>query len=227
MSNSIITVKGCTYHVSVGYENIPILKNISFDIKKNVITLVNGRSGSGKTTLIHCLAGLILPQKGLIKIDNQEINKLSKNNRAKFRLKNIGLVYQSFNFLPSLSIEENIILPALLANQKKSDYLKKCEELTNQLGIQSIKKKMPYSVSGGELQRASLVRALINSPKIILADEPTGNLDTLNRDLIFDTFENIKKYRETNIIFTSHDPKAQKIADQIININDGLISSNQ
>ncbi len=227
MSNQIISIKNCSYHISVEDQIVQILTNISFNITKSSITLITGRSGSGKTTLIHCLAGLIVPQKGSINFESQNLCSMSHNRRAKYRLENTGVVYQSFNFLPSLTIEENIILPAIMTKQSRSQYIKNCYRLCAELGITDQQDLLPQSVSGGELQRAALARALINQPKIIFADEPTGNLDTLNRDIILDTFKKIKNEKKLSIVFTSHDPIAREIADQVVELGDGLLLSSK
>ena len=225
MLSQIISIQNCSYHINLEGKVTQILKNISLDIPPKSITLITGRSGSGKTTLIHCLAGLIVPQKGVINFESQNLCTMSHNRRAKYRLENTGVVYQSFNFLPSLTIEENIILPAIMTKQSRSQYIKNYNHLCTELGITNQQKLLPQSVSGGELQRAALVRALINQPKVILADEPTGNLDTSNRDIIFDTFKRIKNEKKISIVFTSHDPIAQEIADQVVELGDGMLLS--
>tara|TARA_B100001989_G_scaffold60059_1_gene40080 strand:+ start:151 stop:831 length:681 start_codon:yes stop_codon:yes gene_type:complete len=220
--NTLFNLHQCNYHVEVTPNLINILNNISLTIPKNKITLIKGRSGSGKTTLLHCLAGLIQPQSGKIMFNDTNICQLSANDRANYRLNNTGIIYQAFNFLPSLTIYENIILPAIMANQDSSIYEHRCQELTTLLGINQQLQKLPQAISGGELQRAALVRALINQPQVIFADEPTGNLDTSHRDIIFDTFKQLNSQQDLSLIFTSHDPKAATIADHIIEITDGF-----
>ena len=225
MKNQIVSIQNCSYHISLEGKLIQILKDISFDIFENSITLITGRSGSGKTTLIHCIAGLIVPQKGSINFESSDLCQMNHNKRAKYRLENTGIVYQSFNFLPSLTIEENIVLPAIMAKQPRDQYIKNCNQLCQELGIENQQNLLPQSVSGGELQRAALVRALINQPKIIFADEPTGNLDTSNRDIILNTFKKIKNEKELSIVFTSHDPIAYEIADRVVELGDGKLLS--
>ncbi len=219
----MIKINDCSYSIQIENKIQHILQNISFEIHPSSITLINGRSGSGKTTLIHCLAGLIVPQSGCIFFNSSNICEYSDDERAKYRLEQTGVVYQSFNFLPSLSIRENIHLPAILTGQTRKIYDNFCNELSEELGIINTLDQAPNSVSGGELQRAALVRALMNRPKIIFADEPSGNLDTANRDILFKMFIKIKEMRKTSIVFTSHDPEAKDIADQIIELDDGRL----
>ena len=223
MKKPILNIENCLYYIKIKNEKFTILKNISLQIPYESITLITGRSGSGKTTLIHCLAGLITPQSGNIFFNSTNLCSLSSNKRANYRLTNTGIVYQSFNFLPSLTLQENITLPAIMANQTKNQYINHCNELCLDLNIQNLQHSLPQTVSGGELQRAALVRALINHPKLILADEPTGNLDTKNRDIIFNTFSKIKQEKKISIVFTSHDPKAKEIADYVIELDDGHV----
>ncbi|RAP29538.1 ATP-binding protein [Candidatus Marinamargulisbacteria bacterium SCGC AG-343-D04] len=227
MSQELLTINNCSYDISTEGVSSSILSNITFTIKKNSIVLISGRSGSGKTTLLHCLSGLISPQTGSIRFNSVDLCSISANERAKYRLANTGIVYQSFNFLPSLSIKENIILPAIMTNQPKTDYLNHCVQLCRELDIESTLHQLPQSVSGGELQRAALARALINNPKIIFADEPTGNLDTNNRNIIFNTFKKIRMEKNISIVFTSHDPAASTIADHTVFLDDGKISTSR
>ena len=165
-----------------------------------------------------------MPQSGDIHYGETCFSALSSNDRALFRLDHMGVVYQSFNFLPSLSLKENIILPAVMAKRPHDDYLKDCHDLCEELGIADKQDAMPQMVSGGELQRATLVRALINQPDFIFADEPTGNLDTSHRDIIFDCFKRIVREKNVRVIFTSHDPKAKDIADTFIELHDGRMT---
>ena len=221
--HNVFTLKNCSYSVLMDANPLTILSDISMEIKSSTVALISGRSGSGKTTLLHCLAGLIVPQSGSLCFESMDISKLSSNQRAAYRLKNAGVVYQSFNFLPSLSVEENILLPSIMAGYSQHVARKRCYDLCVELGIDHQRLSYPQTVSGGELQRAALVRALINEPRVILADEPTGNLDTHNRDIIFSTFKKIKQEKSVSIMFTSHDPYAKSIADQIIELDDGKI----
>ena len=143
MPNQIVSIQNCSYHISLEGQLIQILKDISFDIFENSITLITGRSGSGKTTLIHCIAGLIVPQKGSINFESSDLCQMNHNKRAKYRLENTGIVYQSFNFLPSLTIEENIVLPAIMAKQPRDQYIKNCNQLCQELGIENQQNLLP------------------------------------------------------------------------------------
>ena len=220
-NKSIIDVKQCCFSVLEHDKDLSILKNLSCSIQNKSITLVKGRSGSGKTTFLNCLSGLLVPQKGSITIKGVDLCCLSVNQRANFRLNYMGIVFQSFNFLASLSLKENIILPALLAKKQAKDYIEILIEYSEKFKLNKLLDSMPSQVSGGELQRAAFLRGLINKPDIIFADEPSGNLDSANRDIIFDVMKDIANTTQTSIVFTSHDSAAATIADTILTLEDG------
>ena len=200
-----------------------VLSNISFDETLGRIVLINGRSGSGKTTLLNVISGLGELTSGSICIDQVELQSLTQDERSQFRLTNMGIVYQSFNFLPGLSIYENCIIPALMLGLPNDEYDSRYHELAKSFQLDEIQSHMPTQVSGGELQRAAIVRALMNRPKLILADEPSGNLDTQNRDIIFQTFRDIVKSENVTVIMTSHDPVAKDIVDVTYSLDDGRL----
>ncbi|MGH7885802.1 MAG: ABC transporter ATP-binding protein [Thermodesulfobacteriota bacterium] len=201
-----------------------IIKNISFSLDTGKLAVISGRSGAGKTTLLHLIAGLDVPTDGECWIDEICISKLDSEKRARFRLENIGFVFQSFNFLPSLTIAENISVPAYLNNGiKNSDIERKVKSITKILGINSLFDRYPDEVSGGEIQRASIARALINSPKIILADEPTGNLDTENREIVLQSFKKIIDEFGVTVLMATHDKELERSADTIFHLNDGAL----
>ena len=197
------------------------LNNISFKVKKGEFIAIVGKSGSGKSTLLHLLGGLDKPDRGNVIINNQNIYKLSDKELTVFRRKYIGFVYQFYNLIPALTVKENILLPALFDGRKISD--KKLEELVKKLGLINKMDAYPNDLSGGQQQRVAIGRALINHPKIILADEPTGNLDTRSTKHIVKLLEYYnKKYRQT-IIMVTHDLSLAKRASRIITMRDGKI----
>ena len=208
-------------NVNKSFSERIVLKNICAEINSGEVILINGRSGSGKTTLLNLLAGLGNVDSGNILFNNKDITTLTMNQRCTLRLSSFGIVYQSFNFLPSLTLKENILVPALMLGTPKKTYTERLDYLANLFSISHCLNQFLTTVSGGELQRAAIIRALINSPKVILADEPSGNLDTHQRDIIFATFNKIASLENVTIIMTSHDPHAKKNVNRILELNDG------
>ncbi len=208
-------------NVNKSFSERIVLKDICAEINPGEVILINGRSGSGKTTLLNLLAGLGNVDSGNILFNNKDITTLTMNERCKLRLSSFGIVYQSFNFLPSLTLKENILVPALMLGTPQKTYTERLDYLANLFSISHCLNQFLTTVSGGELQRAAIIRALINSPKVILADEPSGNLDTHQRDIIFATFNKIASLENVTIIMTSHDPHAKKNVNRILELNDG------
>ncbi|GAA0115196.1 ABC transporter ATP-binding protein [Clostridium senegalense] len=212
---------------SYGFKETEVkaLKPTDLSINEGEFTAIIGPSGSGKSTLLHLLAGLDKPSSGKVYINGKEIYSMSEKELSKFRRTNIGFIFQFFNLIPILSIEENIKLPILMDGRKvDEDYFK---EIIETLGLTDRKRHLPGEVSGGQQQRASIARALITKPSIIFADEPTGNLDSKNSEEVMDLLTmSIKKYNQTLVMIT-HDPKIAERADRIITISDGEISGDR
>lgn len=197
------------------------LNNVSFSIKKGEFVSIIGASGSGKSTLLHILGGIDKASSGNVIVDNKNINKLSDTELAVYRRKVASLIFQFYNLIPILNVKENISLPLLLDNQK-IDYFK-LEEMINILGLKEKEEKLPNQLSGGEQQRVSIGRALMSESKILLADEPTGNLDSKNSQEIIKLLKDYnKKYNQT-IILVTHNIEIAKQTDRIITIQDGKI----
>lgn len=197
------------------------LDNVNIEVNKGEFVAVIGASGSGKSTLLHQLGGVDKPSSGRVLIDNEDIYKLNETKLAIFRRRKIGFVFQSFNLIPVLTVEENIKMPALLDHQEiDKEYY---NDLIKTLGLEKKVNSLPSELSGGQQQRVAIARALINKPSIILADEPTGNLDSENSKEIMEMLKySIRKYNQTAIIIT-HDLKIAEEADRIINIKDGKV----
>ena len=215
---NIIEIKNLTKK----YDNAFALKNVSLKIKKGEFIMIVGKSGSGKSTLLHILSGIDEPTKGSALINGTNIFELNNKDLAFFRRENIGLVFQSYNLLPALTVKENILLPTYITG-RNSDKLK---DIVNILSLEDKLDSMPNELSGGGKQRVAIARALINDPKIILADEPTGNLDSKSSIEIMEYLKKCNKQGKT-IIMVTHDNELLKYATRIIRIVDGKIVGNK
>ncbi|MCB2355904.1 ABC transporter ATP-binding protein [Clostridium estertheticum] len=221
----ILKVKNLNKTYGAGENKVEALKNINLIINKGEFVAIVGASGSGKSTLLHLLGGLDRPTTGNVVIDGESIYDYKEEKLAVFRRRKIGFVFQFYNLLPILDVEENIALPALLDNDKVDKvYL---EELIKVLGLSERKNHLPSELSGGQQQRISIGRAVFNKPSIILADEPTGNLDTKNSKDVMELLKfTTKKYNQTLILIT-HDVNIAAMADRVITIYDGEITSDK
>lgn len=221
----ILEVKNLVKTYGKGNTLVHALNDVSFTIDKGEFVAIIGASGSGKSTLLHILGGVDRPTSGKVMVGNKDVYKLNENDLAIFRRRQVGLIYQFYNLIPILNVTENITLPILLDSKKvEEEYL---NELVNTLGLANRINHLPNELSGGEQQRVSIGRALMNRPDLLLADEPTGNLDTKNSKEIIELLKlSNKKYNQT-IIMITHDPSLAKEADRIITIQDGKIISDE
>lgn len=199
------------------------LDNVSFSVKKGEFVAIVGASGSGKSTLLHLIGGVDRPTKGKVYIDGKDIFALDDDKLAIFRRRQIGLIYQFYNLIPILNVEENITLPLALDNRKVSD--EELENMLSHLGLEKRRYHLPNELSGGQQQRTSIGRALITRPTIVLADEPTGNLDSKSSDEIVALLKKSNKELKQTIIMITHNLEIAKMADRIIKIEDGKIVS--
>ncbi len=206
-----------------GKENSKVvaLDNISFSVEKGEFVAIVGASGSGKSTLLHLMGGVDTPTSGKVFIDGKDIYKLSSDNLAIFRRREVGLIYQFYNLIPILTVEENITLPLLLDNRKVDKF--ELDEMIKLLGLERRKKHLPNELSGGQQQRTSIGRALITKPAIVLADEPTGNLDSKSSDEVVNLLKKLNKEYKQTIIMITHNLDIAAVADRIITIEDGKI----
>lgn len=221
----ILKVENLTKIYGKGNTKVTALDNVSFSVEKGEFVAIVGASGSGKSTLLHILGGVDRPTSGKVIVDKEDIYKLNEANLAIFRRRQVGLIYQFYNLIPILNIEENITLPILLDGRKvDKEYL---NELINILGLEKRLNHLPNELSGGEQQRVSIGRALMNRPAILLADEPTGNLDSKSSKEILELLKlSNKKYNQT-IIMITHDNSLALNADRIITIKDGRIINDE
>jgi len=217
----ILRVEDLTKTYGKGENKINAVDHVSFSVEKGEFVAVIGSSGSGKSTLLHLLGGVDRPTSGKVFIDGEDIYSLNNDNLAVFRRRQIGLIYQFYNLIPILNVEENISLPCELDGTPASR--KRMDEIIKTLGLEKRKNHLPNELSGGQQQRVSIGRAIINSPALILADEPTGNLDSKSSEEIMSLLKlSNKKYNQTVIIIT-HDIEIAKEADRVITIDDGKI----
>jgi lipoprotein-releasing system ATP-binding protein len=204
-----------------------VLKDISFDVKKGEFVSIVGKSGSGKSTLLYLLSTMDTKYNGNIAINGTQVTGLSQNELAKFRNEQIGFVFQFHFLLPEFTVLDNVMLPALKLNKKAKDEIEaEAIESLHLLGLKGNEYKKASKISGGQQQRVAIARALINSPSIIMGDEPTGNLDSKNTQIVFDVFKELAKERGQTIIAVTHDDEFAANCDRIIELSDGkLISS--
>ena len=221
----LLRVENLSKSYGKGEAKVDALKNINLSIKKGEFVAIVGPSGSGKSTLLHLLGGVDKPTSGNVFINDINIYDLKEKNLAIFRRRNVGLIYQFYNLIPVLTVKENILLPAELDNRKiDKEYL---EDLLKTLDLKERENHLPSELSGGQQQRTSIGRALINRPSIVLADEPTGNLDSKNSKEIVELLKvSVKKYNQTLIMIT-HDTNIALQADRVITIEDGIIKSDE
>ena len=217
----ILKIENIKKEYANGDKKLYALDDISLTVKQGEFVAIVGPSGSGKSTLLHIIGGIDKPTSGKILINGTDISTLRSDKMTIFRRQNIGIVYQFYNLIPTLKAEDNIILPILLDGKKVDK--EKVEEIIQLLKLENRKNAMPSQLSGGEQQRVSIGRALINNPSILLADEPTGNLDSNASKEIVDIFKYYNKTYKQTILLVTHDEKIALQADRIIKLKDGKI----
>ncbi|MDD7486312.1 MAG: ABC transporter ATP-binding protein [Oscillospiraceae bacterium] len=221
---SMLSVSGVQkiYTTRFGGNKVEALRSVSFQVQRREYVAIMGESGSGKTTLLNILAALDKPTSGSVILDGQDLSKIKESQAAAFRRDNLGFVFQEFNLLDTFSIEDNIFLPLVLAGMKYEQMQERLAPIAAQLGITALLKKYPYEISGGQKQRAAVARALITNPKLILADEPTGALDSKATDELLRLFEQINRAGQT-IVMVTHSVKAASHAGRVLFIKDGAV----
>lgn len=210
------------YTTRFGANQVEALRQVTFRVEEGEYVAIMGESGSGKTTLLNILAALDKPTRGSVRLDGQELTKLKDSEIASFRRKHLGFVFQDFNLLDTFTLEDNIYLPLVLAGRDYKEMQKKIQPVADTLGITALLKKYPYEVSGGQKQRAAVARALITDPKLILADEPTGALDSRSSEELLDLFDHINQDGQT-ILMVTHSVKAASRAGRVLFIRDGEV----
>lgn len=209
----------------IGSEEVHAVHNVDIEITSGKLVVITGRSGSGKTTLLNLLAGLDMPTSGKVYFEGQDIAKLAEWELTNLRRHRIGFVFQSFGLLPLLSAYENVELPLRIAQWDRSERHRRTELCIDQVGLSARAKHRPYELSGGELQRLAIARALVHQPSLILADEPTGELDLATGQAIFNLLKEISTNDDVGIVVVTHDLVMSKIADEVREITDGTFLS--
>lgn len=221
---SILNVSGVQkiYTTRFGGNKVEALRSVSFGVEQGEYVAIMGESGSGKTTLLNILAALDKPTSGSVILDGKDLSKIKESQVAAFRRDNLGFVFQEFNLLDTFTLEDNIYLPLVLAGKGHKEMQERLKPIAAQLGITELLKKYPYEVSGGQKQRTAVARALITNPKLILADEPTGALDSEATDELLRLFAQINKTGQT-ILMVTHSVKAASHASRVLFIKDGEV----
>ena len=220
-SKTILRVQDLTKIYGSGTARVAALQNVSFEVKQGEFVAIVGPSGSGKSTLLHMIGGVDTPTSGTVEVDGTDLASLDESRLAVFRRRQIGLVYQFYNLIPVLTVEENITLPLLL-DRRKADRAQR-EQLLRTVGLEARRKALPHQLSGGQQQRVSIGRAVITSPALLLADEPTGNLDSKNSAEILSLLKNYHRQHGQTLLLITHDREIALQADRIIAMEDGRI----
>ena len=221
---SILTVSALrkVYSTRFGSSQVEALKNVNFSVEEGEFVAIMGESGSGKTTLLNIIAALDKPTSGSVLLAGRELSEIKDAELSNFRRDNLGFVFQEFNLLDTFTVEDNIYLPLVLAGKRYGEMVERLSPIAKRLSINDILKKYPYEISGGQKQRAAVARALITEPKLILADEPTGALDSRSSDELLRLFCDINRIGQT-IIMVTHSVRAASIAGRVLFIKDGEV----
>lgn len=222
---SILEVNGLrkVYSTRFGGNKVEALKNVNFSVEVGEFVAIMGESGSGKTTLLNILAALDKPTNGSVILDGNDLTKIKDSSVSQFRRDKLGFVFQDFNLLDTFTIEDNIYLPLVLAGKSYKEMNERLMPIAARLGISELLKKYPYEVSGGQKQRAAVARALITNPKLVLADEPTGALDSKASDELLKLFCEVNRLIGQTILMVTHSVKAASVANRVLFIKDGEV----
>ncbi len=224
MQHTILRAEALSKHHYLGSQKITVLKDISLTIETGEFVVISGSSGSGKTTLLSMLSGLDRPSSGRISVDGNDITDLSEDQLAPLRNELTGFVFQAFHLIPSLNSLENVMFPAELKKDPEAE--RKAKALLDRVGLGHRSKNFPEQLSGGEQQRVAICRAVINNPKIVFADEPTGNLDSANSESIIKLLLDLHEARQATLVMATHSRSLAGRADRVIHLHDGRIQGN-
>ena len=224
---SILYASGLCKSFGTGHTRVDAVRDISLQIMPGELVLVMGPSGSGKTTLLSMLGGLLSPTSGTIKIAGTDITTMPESGLSQVRASKIGFIFQSFNLLEALTVRQNILFPSQLIAGQKQQSARLAEELINKLGLEQRHNALPETLSGGEKQRVAIARALINNPALILADEPTGNLDSQSGQDVMMLLRETARNEGRAVLMVTHDPRVEEIADRVLWLEDGAFKARQ
>lgn len=219
----VIEAQSLNKSFNLGKEEVEVLKDIDLKINKGEFVSIMGPSGSGKSTLLYLIGGLDKPTSGKIMINGKELSVMKDKEQSIMRRRDIGFVFQFYNLVPNLNVEENIMLPILLDGKKVKDHKERLEEILELVGLADRRKHTPRELSGGQQQRVAIARALINEPEILMADEPIGNLDSKTGMEVMALMQNINKKKAKTIVQVTHSKEAAEYGNRIINVRDGRI----
>ena len=219
----IIETKNLNKTFKMGDLDIEVLKDINLSIESGEFVSIMGPSGSGKSTLLYLIGGLDKPTSGSVKIKGNELSEMKDKEQSIMRRRDIGFVFQFYNLIPNLSVEENVILPVLLDGKKLKDYKNKLDDILEVVGLADRRTHTPRELSGGQQQRVAIARALVNEPDIILADEPIGNLDTKTGTEVMQLLQRINREKKKTIVQVTHSKEAADYGNRIINVRDGKV----
>jgi len=219
----LVSINHVFKNYKLGRQKVEAVKGVTLDIRQGEFIALTGPSGSGKSTLLQMIGGLDKPSSGQVVVDGQNISKLSDRKLSVFRNKTVGFVFQFFYLQPFLGVKTNLEVPAMFARTKRRARGERAVELAEAVGLSDRIKHLPKELSGGQMQRAAIARALLNKPKLLLADEPTGNLDSTNGRAIIDLFEQVRRDFGTTIVVVTHDDAIAARADRIVSLKDGAL----
>lgn len=223
MSEALVSARGLSKSYSMGRRSLEVLRNVDLAVQRGELLAMRGASGAGKSTLLHLLGGLDKPNNGEIWFGGQNLARLPANELARLRCLKIGFVFQAYHLLPELDALENVCLPARIANVAAETAAARGRELLTRVGLKERMEHLPPELSGGERQRVAIARALVNNPELILADEPTGNLDSHTGDEIIELLCSLRQEKQVTLIIATHDSKVAARAPKVIHLVDGQI----
>lgn len=223
MRNSLIQISDLNKIYKIGTEKVTALNNVSLDIQQGEICCIIGTSGSGKSTLLNMIAGLEKPTSGEVVINGTHVEKLNENKLAIFRQKNLGFIFQSYNLLPTMTATENVAMPLMFSAVKPSERDKKARDMLKKVGLSHRLTHKPTQMSGGQQQRVAIARAFVSEPCLILADEPTGNLDSATTVEVMEMMVDMVRKNNQTMLIVTHEPELSVYADRVIHILDGKV----
>ncbi len=227
MTDTIIFARDLTRIYPLGVNEVVGLNQVDLMIAAGEFVVLKGASGSGKSTLLSLVAGLDAATRGQLQVAGRDLLRMTESQKTAFRRDVVGMIFQSFNLLPTLSVQENVCLPALLAGVPLADATRRANRLLDWLGMSARRGHRPAQLSGGEMQRTAIARALISQPPLILADEPTGNLDSKNGDMVFERLRDLNREQGHTVVIATHSDQADPFATRFIHLRDGAIQSDQ